>query len=555
VQKKPQSVRFRLTKEMVDRFAELTGDHSSLHVDEVFARRTPFRRLVAHGMLPLMFLSQIDFDTAQGNEFILTSLSGRFIAPVFPGDNLVLEVSNIQNNPSDVKQSTLYEFSITRELSGDLITNGNIGLQSVDRKTIEKTTDHSGDNPSVSITPKKFKERAGLFGEFEKGESVSFPIEISFTHLTKLSDLLSLGIKKKSSTIHENIMMGLLASACTSTYVGMFIPGRYATYTELISEWSVGNTDVLSGTFNGQVIFLSESANTIVSKFTIVSGKGNKQLGEGKIKSRVNQPPIKMPAMEEVISESELGLTDRVVLITGASRGIGETIAKMFAAQGANVIVNYYRGMEDAQSIVDEIVKSGGNAVAIQADVTSVDDITHLVKKGNEKFGSIEILVNNAIGHYKAKPFERWTWKEVQEDLDVIVKGAFNCCKAILPDMVKARHGRIVNLSSIYIENPPPGHLGYVAAKSSLMGLTRVLAKEYASYGITVNAVMPGLAETDLTSGISVMDKEVLREGIPMKRHASPLDIAKTVVYLASDWCSYTTGQQFPVTGGKPPFF
>jgi 3-oxoacyl-[acyl-carrier protein] reductase len=258
--------------------------------------------------------------------------------------------------------------------------------------------------------------------------------------------------------------------------------------------------------------------------------------------------------MTQIAKDAHLGLQDRVVLVTGASRGIGETIAKLFGAYGARVVVNYFRGEEDAERIVGEIVDAGGTALKAQADVSDSASVARLLELTVNTFGPVEILVNNAVGDYEAALFQELTWSDVQRDLDIILKGAFNCCQAVLPSMVDHGFGRIVNLSTVAVENPPAHHARYVIAKSALLGLTRSLAVEYAAHGICVNAVMPGLVETDLTSNLSHLVRDMMQKATPMQRHASPLDVARAVVFLGSDWAGYTTGQQIAVTGGQPPF-
>lgn len=198
---------------------------------------------------------------------------------------------------------------------------------------------------------------------------------------------------------------------------------------------------------------------------------------------------------------------DGVELVTGASLGPGETIAKMFGAHGARVVVNYHRGREDANRVASEIVEAGGEAASAQADVSVPDAVRQLVTRATREWGPVEVLVNNAASGYEARSFQDLQWTDVQRDLNVIVKGAFNCCRAVLPSMVEHEFGCIVNMSTTAVENPLDNHAGYVAAKSGLLGLTRSLAVEYANDGIRVNAVMPGMVETDLTANLSPMDR------------------------------------------------
>lgn len=253
-------------------------------------------------------------------------------------------------------------------------------------------------------------------------------------------------------------------------------------------------------------------------------------------------------------SALDSGLKDKVVLITGASRGVGETTAKLFGLLGAKVIVNYYRGAEDAARIVSEIQAEGGDAVAAPADVARPDEVSSLVRLGVEKYGTIHILVNNAVRDYRPIPFLNLTWDEIQRDLDVVGKGAFLCCQHVIPLMLAQGEGKIINISSVAVDNPPVDQTKYVMAKSALVGLTRSLSVEYAARNIQVNLVVPNFVETDLVAHIPDGFRRKIARDTPMQRLASPIEVAQAVVFLASSSSSFTTGQKIMVTGGGAPY-
>jgi 3-oxoacyl-[acyl-carrier protein] reductase len=221
---------------------------------------------------------------------------------------------------------------------------------------------------------------------------------------------------------------------------------------------------------------------------------------------------------------------------------------------GAKVIVGYHRGAEDAARIVAEIRAEGGDATAAAADVTRPDQVRSLVGLGVERYGTIHILVNNAVRDYRPIPFLDLAWDEVQSDLDVAAKGAFLCCQQVIPLMLAQGGGKIINISSIAVDNPPQGQTKYVMAKSALVGLTRSLSIEYAARNIQVNLVVPSFVETDLVAHVPDGFRRKIARDTPMQRLASPIEVAQAVVFLASAFSSFTTGQKVMVTGGGAPY-
>jgi 3-oxoacyl-[acyl-carrier protein] reductase len=269
----------------------------------------------------------------------------------------------------------------------------------------------------------------------------------------------------------------------------------------------------------------------------------------------MNQPLRLMPGIKDIkASAMEMGLKDKVVLITGSSRGIGETIAKLLALYGAWIIVNFHRGKDDADRIVQEIQAEGGNAIAIQADVTRIEQVRRMVAEAKNRYGVIHVLVNNAVRDFRPIPFLNLTWDEIQLDLDVIAKGAFHCCRKVIPLMLEAGGGKIINIASVAVDNPPPDQAKYVLAKSALVGLTRSLSVEFAARNIQVNLVVPSFVDTDLVSHIQEGFRKKIAQDSPMQRHASPVEVAQAVLFLASSHASFTTGQKIMVTGGGAPF-
>ncbi len=237
----------------------------------------------------------------------------------------------------------------------------------------------------------------------------------------------------------------------------------------------------------------------------------------------------------------------KVALVTGASRGIGRAIAVRLAAQGATVIAGA-RGT-NAQAVADEIVAAGGRATAVALDITDPASVEAAVAATLAAHQRIDILVNNA-GITKDQLMLRMKRDDWNAVIDTNLTGAYTCVQAVLKTMVKQRSGRIISITSVVGQAGNAGQVNYAASKAGLIGMTKALALEVASRGITVNAVAPGLIDTDMTKGISAGAQEEWAAKIPLKRLGTPDDIATAVTFLASDEASYITGQVLAVNGG-----
>lgn len=242
-------------------------------------------------------------------------------------------------------------------------------------------------------------------------------------------------------------------------------------------------------------------------------------------------------------------LKDKVALVTGASRGIGREIAQTLAAYGASVIVNYNGSKDRADEVVEMISAGGGKAIAVKADVAKAEEIARLFEEAQAAFGRIDILVNNA-GITRDNLILKMSEEEYDTVLDTNLKGAFLCMKHAAKIMLRQKNGRIINISSISGIAGNAGQANYCAAKAGLIGLTKSLAKELGSRGITVNAVAPGFIETEMTEKLSEQVKEGMLAQIPLKRAGTVKDIAEAVAFLASERAAYITGQTLSVNGG-----
>ncbi len=238
-----------------------------------------------------------------------------------------------------------------------------------------------------------------------------------------------------------------------------------------------------------------------------------------------------------------------VALVTGASRGIGRAVALRLAAEGARIAVNYNSGEAPAQDLVEEISANGGEAVAIQADVSDEAQVKSMVAQVRKQWNRLDILVNNA-GIRNDRLLMRMNTREWDDTLNVNLRGAFFCTRAVLPLMARQRRGRIINMSSVVGVAGNPGQANYAASKAALIGLTKSVAKEVARRNITANALAPGYILTSMVEELSEDLKAQVLSRVPMDRLGVPEDIAGVAAFLCTDEASYITGQVIRVDGG-----
>lgn len=242
-------------------------------------------------------------------------------------------------------------------------------------------------------------------------------------------------------------------------------------------------------------------------------------------------------------------LKNKVAIVTGGGRGIGRAIALTLSAHGATVIINYNGSKEKAEEVLEKITKKGGQGMIYQGDVSDFHAVKTMFDDVKKEYGKIDILVNNA-GITKDNLIIKMSEEDFDQVIDIDLKGVFNCLKHASRIMLKQRQGRIINISSVVGVTGNPGQVNYSAAKAGVIGMTKSLAKELGSRGITVNAVAPGYIDTDMTAILKEEIKEGIKELVPLKKLGKVEDVAETVVFLASDKASYITGQVIQVDGG-----
>jgi 3-oxoacyl-[acyl-carrier protein] reductase len=240
-------------------------------------------------------------------------------------------------------------------------------------------------------------------------------------------------------------------------------------------------------------------------------------------------------------------LTGQVAIVTGASRGIGRSIALELAKFGAKVVVNYASSSGAADELAAKIVSGGGEAIAVGADISKAEQVDALVKTAMDKWGRIDVLVNNA-GITRDTLLLRMKLEDWQAVIDTNLTGVFSCTRVVSKIMLKQKSGRIINIASVAGQMGNPGQANYSASKAGVIGFTKTVAKELSSRGITVNAVAPGFIATDMTNDLNAAG---ILQFIPLGRYGQPEEVAGMVRFLAADpAAAYITGQTFNVDGG-----
>jgi 3-oxoacyl-[acyl-carrier protein] reductase len=243
-------------------------------------------------------------------------------------------------------------------------------------------------------------------------------------------------------------------------------------------------------------------------------------------------------------------LENRVAIVTGSSRGIGAATARLLAANGAKVAVNYHLHREKGEAVAESIRKDGGHAILVGANVTVAQEVEALVEQTVTELGPIDILVNNANIYFPIKAFFEYTWEEFEKKLLGEMKAAFLPCKAVAAGMSRRRRGCIVNVSSGLSRTPGLGFCAHTAAKSALDGFSKALAQELGPHGIRVNVVAPGLTLTDATSQQPKEMLDAIAQHTPIRRLARPEDVAGAILFFCVDWARFVSGAYMPVSGG-----
>lgn len=351
----------------------------------------------------------------------------------------------------------------------------------------------------------------------------------------------------------RNVVHGILLASLFSQLVGMRVPGKHALYMgqDLTFRRPVLVDEPIRAI--AKVTAKSEATSTLVLNTEIRSADDKVVvMGTAKVKVR-DQVREAAPAAAAVASMAVAESAARhVALVTGASRGMGAEIARTLARRGYAVAVNYFRSADRAEGVVREIVDAGGLAMAFQADVRDAAQVAAMTARIVEELGAPTVLVNSAVGEFANRPIAELRWSDFEAHLDYQLKAVLNTCQSVHPLMKAAGGGAIVNLLSQVVGGvPATGLADYVSAKTALMGLSKAMAAEWAEDAVRVNMVSPGLTRTEMTEHYHERIFKMEAARTPLKRIATPADVANSVAYLAGEDSAFMTGVNVYVTGGQ----
>lgn len=494
----------------IDAFAKLSGDYNSLHMHAEQARTYSYRQRVAHGMLGVSLL--IYCPLLHGRS--IKKISGRFNRPIFINDVISINVSEIG------KDSLL--FSLVSSSQPQPVMTGQL--------TLGGPCSPATPSSITQLIDEKQTENTYEISELSNGLTESLRFRLS-SALSSLAD-------------NAQVPLEMIPVLLSSTMVGMRLPGTHATYIDFNFEFlKEFHSDAICH-MNATVNFISFSAGVIIETVAIISDET--KIAQGKLTIKLQEPSKPLPSFDTIkSSEGSNEFTNKVALITGSSRGIGSTTAKLLAGKGAKVIVNFHSSHALAQAVVNDIVSGGGYAIAIQADVSDTSQVETMFETIAKTWGGVDILINNAVSDALPQAFQSLSWENIQKDIDVVIKGAFLCSHAAVAQMSQRGGGHIVNISTVYTEKTPPGMGKYVIAKSGLVGLSKIMAVDLKPKNIRVNVVCPSLVETDLSKGIPPIIKEKMRAEHPKGKFPTTLDVARAIASLLQTDTS--TGQTIVV--------
>jgi len=385
--------------------------------------------------------------------------------------------------------------------------------------------------------------------EYKVGDKAEFQHTITWDDIRKFAEItgddnrLHVDQKFASRTSFKGVVAhGMLSASFVSTIIGKYLPGDGALWVSQTFQFllPVRPNDVLKVVAEILKINVSQGLLTLS---TTITNQYNQVILEG-------EGSVKLLEYDEVEELSQNENENKIILVTGASRGIGAETALILARNDYQVIVNYNSDKQGAEEVCNSICKAGGEAIALQANVASADEVAAMFKLIIGKYGTITGLVNNASPKLISIPFEKMDWAEIKRHLDVQVGGAYNCTHQALPFFEKNKFGSVVNISSTATDLPPLNWTSYVTAKSAILGFTKSLAMEYGPKKIRFNVVSPGTTDTAMISEIPEKMRLLIAMQTPLRALSKPTDIANAIEFLLSDKSKHITGEIIRVCGG-----
>lgn len=346
----------------------------------------------------------------------------------------------------------------------------------------------------------------------------------------------------QKTSFQKPVVHGMLSASFVSTMIGTLIPGAGAL-------WMSQSFDFLRPAYVGDTIEVvaevkqkSPSTRILVLKITVKNQRGDELItGESSVKV------LQLKNEENQVNADK----KKVILITGASRGIGAAAARRLAAEGHKVVVNYAASEEKARKVVDEITAAGGEAMACRADIADEKEVKSLFDQVRKAFGPVTSIVHCAAPENAPQAFDALGWDAFQKQIDVQLKGIVHCFQSALPEMTEAKSGEMVVMGTIYTDGMPPVQQSrYIAAKAALTALARCLAAEYGPKGIRVNIVSAGMTETDMIALLPEKVKMLTKMQTPLRKLAQADDIAQAISFLLSPGAGHMTGETLRVCGG-----
>lgn len=366
-----------------------------------------------------------------------------------------------------------------------------------------------------------------------------------FVELTGDDNKLHLDPEYAASTVFKKpVAHGMLGASFISTVIGTKLPGDgalwFAQNLEFLLPVRVGDTITVQAE-----VLKKHDRDSIIELQTDIYNQHKQKVTTGVAKVKIIEP------LEPVVPIA-VTPSPKVALVVGATGGIGSAVARRLQGDGFAVAVHYFANRDQADQLVAELNGAGGApAIVCRADIADLQQVEEMVQRVVRGVGTITVLVNCATGKLPVIGFPSLAWEDVQAQLDLGVKGTFNLMKAVVPVFETQKQGKIINFTTQAIETPSAGWLHYITAKSALHGLSRAMAVELASKGITVNLVSPGMTDTELIADIPEKVQLMTVAKTPLRRLASPADIAGVVSFLASPGADYLTGETIRVNGGQ----